>query len=139
MRIPAFRPGGKRILGFGAAKRRSPPRSCFGSGQGLAVMRPRGVRGEVASFTRGRSRKGQHPVAVALGCSDALFRQAALPPLAGRCLGGFAQLGQNARQTAAGAGEIGGGGRRPIGVHILRSTRPMASRTRLGATSRAGY
>ncbi|MFF3059357.1 SMI1/KNR4 family protein [Streptomyces sp. NPDC057909] len=42
--IPAFRPGGKRILRPGAAKRRSTLRSCFGSGQGLAVMRPSAVK-----------------------------------------------------------------------------------------------
>ncbi|MFF3356723.1 aminoglycoside phosphotransferase [Streptomyces sp. NPDC002917] len=42
--IPAFRPGGKRILRFGAAKRRSTLRSCSSSGQGLAVMRPSAVK-----------------------------------------------------------------------------------------------
>jgi hypothetical protein len=41
--IPAFRPGGKRILSAEAAKRRSMVRICLGSGQGLAVMKLLGV------------------------------------------------------------------------------------------------
>jgi hypothetical protein len=41
--IPAFRPGGKRILSAGAAKRRSVLRIYHGSGQGLAVMKLLGV------------------------------------------------------------------------------------------------
>jgi len=62
-----------------------------------------------------------------LGDGDALFGKGASPPFARGHLGGLAQLGQGARQTATGVSEIGefGAGRqvrqpcrgRPGGVH----------------------